>query len=139
MTIFLLSCNQNDDLTSTDNNSFSPDNIVGKIIILDGGTFKFSEFTTSGNCSVSTNITITGTPTYKYSKIDSKSADFSCSFITGSSNSYSWIYMHHNPEITLNFNNANSGTYSLFDTIVTSNQWNSSTSFSSSKGTFTIN
>jgi len=114
---------EGDNNSSNDNpqKEYTTTNIYNKTIVLDGGSIKISKFTSGGSCSITGGIySLSGTPSYTYSKTSSSVAAFMWHYaeVSGSGSYrtyYDWVQ-----KVTLSFSSSTSGTYTGSMTLKTS-------------------
>jgi hypothetical protein len=139
-TIVLVGCSKNDEngLESSNSSSkeYTPANIYNKTILLDGGT-KIWGFSSTGSCSVNdfSFLTLTDTPSYTYTKINSTTASFTWHY-TDKDNLPD--YFDNSNTVTLTFDSSNNGTFQGSMTIKASGYLLNNTTTSIISGTFTL-
>lgn len=91
---------------------YAPENIYTKTLVFDGSETMWN-FNSSGTYSRNALTgTLYGTPTYSYTKIDSKTAKFNTEYVEKHVSGYSTWYFDTTYNMTLTFDSKTSGSYS---------------------------
>lgn len=141
LSFMFFSCSKEDDSSELLSKEYTPESIIGKTIQLNNGskTTTISGFINVGTCSINNGLTFSVTPTYSYSKTDSKVAELVYTYKTSSSSAYAWIGMTYKREVALTFISSNGGNYTSFNTNTSSTIYSKTDFYSSESGKFTIN